>query len=215
MLNFKFLGSSFDQCTSKNGFSYVRENGENGCYYFHSRPNSTEYDYNKSKEYCEGITGASGSLPIIKDHIDNSNMLHLLSGYVSELHWLVWRALPSINWYQIVKFIIRFVHKLLPITIPVSGGLLRSKHATNRRWSKKICMEWWHRFIFHKYLFSPTRSSGLLNCSWKFHIRRDQTWIIWKYVMGHWKLHHRIQCSYLPTNVSAAMICRETYNVLQ
>ena len=79
------IGSFYDQCSSKNGFAYVRDNGENGCYYFYSRLNSMEYSYNKSMEFCEGIDGASGYLPIIKGPKDNSNMLHLLNGYVSEL----------------------------------------------------------------------------------------------------------------------------------
>ena len=63
---------------------YERDNGEHGCYYFYSRANSREYDYDKSKEYCEGIDGAEGSLPTIKGPKDDHNMLQLLNGYVSK-----------------------------------------------------------------------------------------------------------------------------------
>ena len=45
-----------------------------------------EYDYNKSKEFCENISGANGSLPIVKGPKDNNNMLHLLNGYVCSLY---------------------------------------------------------------------------------------------------------------------------------
>ena len=62
---------------------YVRDTGENGCYYFYSRSHSSEYNYDKSKEFCEGIVGAKGSLPVIKGPKDDSQMLQLLNGYVS------------------------------------------------------------------------------------------------------------------------------------
>ena len=75
-------GSFYDQCIAKNGLHYIRDGGEDGCYYFHSLSFSMEYDYNKSKEFCENISGANGSLPIIKGPKDNNNMLHLLNGYV-------------------------------------------------------------------------------------------------------------------------------------
>ena len=75
-------GSFYDQCIAKNGLHYIRDGGEDGCYYFHSLSFSMEYDYNKSKEFCENISDANGSLPIVKGPKDNNNMLHLLNGYV-------------------------------------------------------------------------------------------------------------------------------------
>ena len=45
-----------------------------------------EYDYNKSKEFCENISGANGSLPIVNGPKDNNNLLHLLNGYVCSLY---------------------------------------------------------------------------------------------------------------------------------
>ena len=79
-------GSFYDQCIAKNGLHYIRDGGEDGCYYFHSLSFSMEYDYNKSKEFCENISGANGSLPIIQGPKDNNNMLHLLNGYVCSLY---------------------------------------------------------------------------------------------------------------------------------
>ena len=64
---------------------YERDSGENGCYYFHTSPDSYAYNYKKSKEFCNGIQGANGSLPIIKGPKDDSNMLQLLRGYVSRI----------------------------------------------------------------------------------------------------------------------------------
>ena len=77
------LGSFYDQCLSKGGVMYERDSGENGCYVFYSRANSKEYTYNKSKQYCEEIPGAKGSLLNIKGPKDDINMLQLLNGYVS------------------------------------------------------------------------------------------------------------------------------------
>ena len=85
-LKIYFSGSFYDQCIAKNGLHYIRDGGEDGCYYFHSLSFSMEYDYNKSKEFCENISGANGSLPIVKGPKDNNNMLHLLNGYVCLLH---------------------------------------------------------------------------------------------------------------------------------
>ena len=79
-------GSFYDQCIAKNGLHYIRDGGEDGCYYFHSLSFSMEYDYNKSKEFCENISDANGSLPIVKGPKDNNNMLHLLNGYVCSLY---------------------------------------------------------------------------------------------------------------------------------
>ena len=79
-------GSFYDQCIAKNGLHYIRDGGEDGCYYFHSLSFSMEYDYNKSKEFCENISDANGSLPIVKGPKDNNNMLHLLNGYVGSLY---------------------------------------------------------------------------------------------------------------------------------
>ena len=78
------LGSFYDKCISKNGVVYERDNGESGCYYFYSREDSKEYDYDRSMNFCEGIEGANGTLPIIKGPKDDSNMLELLNGYVSD-----------------------------------------------------------------------------------------------------------------------------------
>ena len=73
-------GSYSDQCLSKSGVMYERDDGSNGCYYYYARENAREYNYTKSKEFCENI---NGSLPIIKGPHDNENMLQLLKGYVS------------------------------------------------------------------------------------------------------------------------------------
>ena len=77
------IGSFYDQCTAKDGHVYKRDNGKQGCYYFHSQTYSREYNYAKSKEFCEGIRGAKGSLPIVEGPEDNKNLLQLLNGYVS------------------------------------------------------------------------------------------------------------------------------------
>ena len=90
-INNYISGSFYDQCIAKNGLHYIRDGGEDGCYYFHSLSFSMEYDYNKSKEFCENISGANGSLPIVKGPKDNNNMLHLLNGYVCSLMHLVIR----------------------------------------------------------------------------------------------------------------------------
>ena len=86
ILKIYISGSFYDQCIAKNGLHYIRDGGEDGCYYFHSLSFSMEYDYNKSKEFCENISGANGSLPIVKGPKDNNNMLHLLNGYVCSLY---------------------------------------------------------------------------------------------------------------------------------
>ena len=79
------LGSFYDQCLAKNGTMYKKDDGEFGCYYFHSKHyyDSKEYDYDRSKEFCEGI---GGSLPIIKSEEEDKNMLRLLNGYVSRVN---------------------------------------------------------------------------------------------------------------------------------
>ena len=77
------IGSVYDQCSAKNGTHYIRDDGSDGCYYFHSNAYMYEYSYDKSKQFCEGIEG--GSLPIIKGPKDNANMLYLTRGYVSQL----------------------------------------------------------------------------------------------------------------------------------
>ena len=77
------IGSFYDQCTAKDGIWYNRDNGELGCYYFYSHAYSKKYNYAKSKEFCAGIEGAKGSLPIVEGPNDNKNLLRLLNGYVS------------------------------------------------------------------------------------------------------------------------------------
>ncbi len=63
---------------------YKKGDGEFGCYYFHSKRynDPKEYNYDKSKEFCEGI---GGILPIIKSKEEDQAMLQLLNGYVSIL----------------------------------------------------------------------------------------------------------------------------------
>ena len=61
---------------------YKKGDGEFGCYYFHSKReyDPKEYDYDTSKEFCEGM---GGSLPIIKSREEDKAMLKLLNGYVN------------------------------------------------------------------------------------------------------------------------------------